>query len=99
MDTIRINKTKNYSVMSNYHLREKKLSLKAKGLLSVMLSLPDDWDYSIEGLVSICCEKESAIVSTLKELKQFGYLEVIKLMPNQTKSGRHYLLQYLCFYP
>ena len=51
MATIRVHKTKNYTVMSNTHLRDKNLSLKAKGLLSVMLSLPDNWDYSIAGLV------------------------------------------------
>ena len=58
MSVFRINKTKNYTVMSNHHLREKKMSLKAKGLLSMMLSLPDDWNYSIAGLVSICKENE-----------------------------------------
>ena len=84
----RINKTTDYSVISNRHLREKEMSLKAKGLLSVMLGLPDDWKYSINGLVAICKEEESAINSTLKELKIFGYLRVDKLMPNETKSGR-----------
>lgn len=88
MAVFRIEKTKNYIVMSNYHLKEKDMSLKAKGLLSLMLSLPEDWDYSIKGLVSICKEKESAIISTLTELKRFGYLKVNKLMPNETKSGR-----------
>ena len=53
-----------------------------------MLSLPPEWDYSINGLCSICKEKITAIRSTLNELKQFGYLEVIKLLPNQTESGR-----------
>ena len=53
MAVIRINKTQNYTVMSNYHLKEKDMSLKAKGLLSLMLSLPDNWDYSISGLVPI----------------------------------------------
>ena len=88
MAVFRINKTKDYTVMSNYHLKEKEMSLKAKGLLSVMLSLPENWDYSISGLVAICKENESAINSTLKELKDFGYLRVDKLMPNQTNSGR-----------
>lgn len=83
-----IHKTKDYTVMSNHHLREKNMSLKAKGLLSLMLSLPDDWGYSIEGLVAICKENETAIKSTLDEVKAFGYLEVTKLMPNQTESGR-----------
>lgn len=88
MAVIRVNKTKDYTVMSNIHFKEKEMSLKAKGLLSLMLSLPDDWDYSISGLVAICVEKESAINATLNELKKFGYLKVDKLMPNQTKSGR-----------
>lgn len=88
MAVIRVNKTKDYTVMSNYHFREREMSLKAKGLLSLMLSLPPTWDYSIAGLVAICKEKESAIVSTLKELKKFGYLHIEKLMPNQTASGR-----------
>lgn len=50
MPTFRIEKNKNYTVMSNYHLRDKRLTLKAKGLLSFMLSLPEDWDYSISGI-------------------------------------------------
>lgn len=85
---MRINKSKDYTVMSNIHLREKSMSLKAKGLLSLMLSLPDDWDYSVEGLSTICKEKGSAIKSTLSELKDFGYLNVTKLYPNETESGR-----------
>lgn len=75
MPVVRINKTQNYTVMSNYHFREKEMSLKAKGLLSIMLSLPDDWDYSISGLVAICKENETEIKSILKELEEFGYLE------------------------
>ena len=74
--------------MSKYHLRDKSLSLKAKGLLSQMLSLPEDWDYTIQGLCSINKENETAINSTLKELKDNGYLKVTKKMPNETKSGR-----------
>lgn len=74
--------------MSNYHLRDKNLSLKAKGLLSQMLSLPVDWDYTIQGLCSINKENETAINSTLNELKDNGYLKVTKKMPNETKSGR-----------
>jgi hypothetical protein len=54
MSTFRVNKNVNYTVMSNYHLQDKKLSLKAKGLLSYMLSLPDDWDYSLKGLTIGC---------------------------------------------
>lgn len=89
MATFRVNKNKNYTVMSNYHLRDKKLSLKAKGLLSQMLANSDDWGYSIAGLVAVNKENETAINSALKELKDNGYLVVTKLMPNQTGSGRY----------
>lgn len=88
MAVVRVHKTKDYTVMSNYHFREKEMTLKAKGLLSLMLSLPDNWDYSVAGLVAICVEKESAIVAALKELKRFGYLYIEKRMPNETDSGR-----------
>lgn len=88
MSVIKVNKTKDYSVMSNYHLRDKNLSLKAKGLLSVMLSLPEDWNYSVSGLVSICIESETAVENALKELKDNGYVIVEKIMPDKTSSGR-----------
>lgn len=88
MAIFRTPKNQNYTVMSNYHLKEKNMSLKAKGLLSVMLSLPDDWDYSLSGLIAICKENETAVKSALKELKDFGYIRIDKLMPNETESGR-----------
>lgn len=88
MSVIRINKTKDYVVMSREHFKEKEMSLKAKGLLSEMLSLPDNWEYSISGLVAINKENETSIKSTLEELKIFGYLKVVKLLPNETKTGR-----------
>ena len=88
MARFKVNKTKDFTIMSNYHLKEKNMSLKAKGLLSVMLSLPDDWDYSIAGLVAISLENESAIRSALSELKKNGYLEIIKLMPDKSENGR-----------
>lgn len=88
MAKFKVNKTKDYTIMSNYHLKEKNMSLKAKGLLSVMLSLPDNWDYSISGLVAISLENETTIKSALSELKKLGYLEVIKLMPNESGTGR-----------
>lgn len=74
--------------MSNEHLRNNTLSLKAKGLLSMVLSLPDDWNYSIEGLTSICKESKHTVESVIKELKANGYLEIIKKLPNDTTSGR-----------
>lgn len=88
MSIIRVNKNKNYTVMSNFHLKDKRLSLKAKGLLSVMLSLPKNWDYSIAGLVAISKESQSCIKSILDELKKFNYLKITKLMPDKTESGR-----------
>ncbi len=80
----RINRNQNYTVMSNYHLRSKNLSLKAIGLLSKVFSLRDDWDYSIAGLVSICKENETAVKSALNELKEWGYLTVTKTQNPET---------------
>ena len=88
MSVVRVNKTTDYVIMSKEHFKEKDMSLKAKGLLSEMLSLPDNWDYSISGLVSINKENETAIKTTLEELKCFGYLKITKLLPNETKTGR-----------
>ena len=88
MAIIRANKNKNYTVMSNVHLKDTNLSLKAKGILSMILSLPDDWNYSIEGLKSICRENETAIKSALNELKEFGYLVVTKLPPSKKNGGK-----------
>ena len=88
MSVIRVQKNRNYTVMSNVHLKDVRLSLKAKGLLSMILSLPDDWTYSVNGLVSICKENETAVKTALSELKQHGYLRVTKLKPNETESGR-----------
>lgn len=85
---VRVNKTNDYTTMSNIHLKDRRLSLKAKGLLSVVLSLPPDWKYSIEGLASISKEKETSIKSALDELKDNGYFLITKKMPNETKSGR-----------
>lgn len=91
----RIEKNKNYTVISNYHLKDKNLSLKAKGLLSLMLSLPEDWDYSINGLVAICKEELRAVKSTLQELKEYGYLKVIK-KPPQT-GNNHFTYEYIIY--
>lgn len=74
MAVIRVQKTQNYTVMSNHHLRNKELSLKAKGLISLMLSLPEEWDYSVAGLVSICKESHTSVRSALKELEEHNYL-------------------------
>lgn len=74
MAVFRVEKTKDFTVMCNHHLRNVKLSLKAKGLLSLMLSLPEDWDYTTKGLACICKDGVDSIGSTLKELEQHGYL-------------------------
>lgn len=74
MAVIRVNKTVDYTVMSNTHFKEKEMSLKAKGLLSLMLSLPDDWDYSIMGLVQLSKDGKDSVMNTLAELEELGYL-------------------------
>ena len=74
MAVFRVQKTQNYTVMSNHHLRNKALSLKAKGLLSLMLSLPEDWDYTTRGLASICKEGVDGIQATVRELENAGYI-------------------------
>ena len=80
MSVIRIHKSSNFTVMSNYHFKEKKMSLKAKGLLSLMLSLPDDWNYSISGLVTLSKDGKDSVMSALGELETFGYLERTRLI-------------------
>ncbi len=75
MAVFRVERTNNYTVMSNHHLRDKNLSLKAKGLLSLMLSLPDNWDYTLSGLAHICMEGKDAIRATVVELEKAGYIQ------------------------
>lgn len=74
MAVFRIEKTRDYTVMANHHLRNTKLSLKAKGLLSLMLSLPEDWDYTTKGLAKICKDGVDSIYSTVNELEEHGYV-------------------------
>lgn len=74
MAVIRTIKNENYTIMCNTHLRDKNLSLKAKGLLSMMLSLPDKWHYSVKGLEGICKESKNTINSVLNELEDNNYL-------------------------
>ena len=74
MAVCRVEKNKNYTTMSNYHLRDPNLSNKARGLLSTMLSLPDNWDYTTRGLAKICKDGVDGITAQLKELEQYGYL-------------------------
>ena len=74
MAVFRIERTRDYTVMSNHHLRDKALSLKSKGLLSMMLSLPEDWNYTTRGLAKICKEGVDAIGGALRELEAAGYI-------------------------
>ena len=74
MAVFRIDKTRDYTVMSNHHLRNTELSLKAKGLLSLMLSLPDNWDYTTKGLARICKDGVDSICAAVRELEEHGYV-------------------------
>ena len=74
MAIFRVEKSNDYTVMSNYHLRDKEISLKAKGLLSMMLSLPEDWDYTMKGLARICKDGIDSISGGIRELEAHGYL-------------------------
>ena len=85
MAVFRIERTRDYTVMSNHHLRNANLSLKAKGLLSMMLSLPEDWNYTTRGLAKICKEGVDAIGAALRELERAGY---IVRHQRRDKSGR-----------
>jgi predicted transcriptional regulator len=85
MSIFRVEKTKNYTVMSNHHLRDKNLSLKSIGLLSLILSLPDNWNYSIKGISSHSKESEKTVRTILKELEAKKYLIIKK---QQNSLGR-----------
>ena len=85
MSKIRVNNTKGFTVMSNYHFQDKGISLKAKGLLGLMLSLPSNWDYSVNGLVAIVKENKAAVQSALKELEEHKYLKRTRV---QDETGR-----------
>ena len=74
MGIFRVEKVKDYTTISNYHLRDKNLSLKAKGLLTLILALPEDWNFTIRGLSAICKEGAESIGTALKELEKGGYL-------------------------
>ena len=85
MAVFRIEKTRDYTVMSNHHLRDTDLSLKSKGLLSMMLSLPEDWNYTTRGLAKICKEGTDSIGSALKELERAGYIVRNRLRDSKGK--------------
>ena len=93
MSIFKIEKNQNYTVMSNYHLRDKNLSYKAKGMLSFMLSLPDDWDYSLKGLVAISKENIKAIRAILSELEEFGYFEKVLIRGNRGHFKYDYIIR------
>lgn len=93
MAVIRVEKTSNYTVMSNHHLRNKNLSLKAKGLISLMLSLPPNWDYSVAGLAAICKEGMTSIRSTLKEMEENRYL--VRKRVNSEKG--YFVYEYILY--
>ena len=93
MPVVRVEKNKDYTVMSNYHLRDKALSLKAKGLLSQILSLPEDWDYTLSGLCHINRESKDAIRSAVNELERAGYIERHQTTDASGKfSGNEYII-------
>ena len=75
MAKFNVERVQGYTIMSNYHLRDNRLSMKAKGLMSVMLSLPPEWDYSLRGLAAISRESVNSIASMVKELEECGYIE------------------------
>ena len=85
MAVFRIEKTRDYTVMSNHHLRNAGLSLKSKGLLSMMLSLPENWNYTTRGLAKICKEGTDSIGSALKELERAGYIVRNRLRDSKGK--------------
>lgn len=92
---IRVIKSRNYTVMSNTHLKDKRLSLKAIGLLSIVLGLPEDWHYTVNGLVGIVKDGKDSVESAIKELKKNGYLRLEKIYPNENSNRIQY--QYTFF--
>ena len=91
MAVFRVHKNENYTVLSNYHFKERGMTLKAKGLLSLMLSLPDGWDYSAAGLVTLSKDGKDSVNAALKELEKFGYLRRTQAIDTGGKfSGYNY---------
>lgn len=95
MAVFRLERTRDYTVMSNHHLRDKRLSLKAKGLLSQMLSLPEDWDYTLSGLAYINRESKDAIRSAINELERAGYVQRHQTTNASGKFSVRNIKQYL----
>ena len=88
----RVERTKNFTVMANYHLKDRRLSLKAKGLLSVMLSLPDDWNYNMKGLARLSKDGLDSVRSTVNELERYGYVTRRRI---RTETGQLADTEYL----
>lgn len=89
----RVEKTRDFTVISNHHLKNKELSLKAKGLLTIMLSLPDEWDYTMEGLVNLSHDKITSIRSTINELEDAGYVKKSRVRkPNGQYGPANYTI-------
>lgn len=94
MSVFRVEKTNDYTVMCNHHLKNRALSLKAKGLLSLMLSLPDDWDYTLKGLAHISLESIDAIRKAIGELENEGYITRSRERDEQGKlRGTEYIIR------
>ncbi len=88
-EVFRVEKNRDYTTMANFHLRDRNLSLKAKGLLSLMLSLPDDWEYSVVGFAQICKDGVSSIRATMKELQQNHYLTLVQSRDEYGRMSRN----------
>ena len=88
MPGVRVEKNSNSTTMCNYHLRDQGLSLKGKGLLSMLLSLPDTWNYSVRGLSSITPDGVDGVLTALKELERLGYLERNQQRESNGRMGR-----------
>ena len=94
MPVFRVEKNQNYTTMCNHHLRDQELSLKGKGLLTMLLSLPDTWNYSVRGLAAIVPDGVDGVMTALKELEQLGYLERHQL---RTANGRLGKVEYVIY--
>lgn len=86
-EIIRVERTKNFTVMSNHHFKNKNLSLKAKGLLSLMLSLPDDWNYNMKGLATLSKDGIDSVRTAMKELENQGYVTAPEDIGKRRSSG------------
>ncbi len=94
MAIIRVEKTKDYTTMSNYHFREKDMSLKAKGLLSLILSLPEEWDYTLAGLAMLSKDGKDSVRTALTELEEFGYVETARVRDEKGRlKGTEYIVR------